>query len=154
MVIHGIGLAIAAGIGWMAVDKIEMVATAPGIVRLAAKAFPVSHPLGGRATRVAVKEDAEVKAGDVLIDLKNEAIEQNIVRDRTSYFALTAEIARLEGEIVEEPPRYPPEIASNPQGCESVALYRAHQAQIASRRVAIEQELEQARGQIADLTRR
>jgi membrane fusion protein, adhesin transport system len=153
LVIHGVGLAIAAGVGWMAVNKIEMVATAPGIVRLAANAVPVSHPLGGRATRVAVKEGAEVKAGDVLIDLENEAIEQNIVHDRASYFALTAEIARLEGEIVEEPPRYPPEIASDPARlAESVALYRAHQAQIASRRVAIEQELEQARGQIADLT--
>jgi HlyD family type I secretion membrane fusion protein len=151
--IYGVGLAIAAGIGWMSVNKVEMVATAPGIVRLMAKALPVSHPLGGRATRVAVKEGAEVKAGDRLIDLKNEEVEQGIVRDRASYFALTAEIARLEGEIVEEPPRYPPEIASDPvRLAESIALYRAHQAQIASRRVATEQELELARGQIADLT--
>ena len=151
--IHGLGLAIAAAIGWAAVHKVEMVATAPGVVRLMANAVPVSHPLGGRATRVDVKEGAEVKAGDALIDLKNETVEQGIARDRALYFALTAEIARLEGEIVEELPRYPPEIASNPARlAESVALYRAHQAQIASRRVAAEQELEQARAQIADLT--
>lgn len=153
LMIYAVAIATAAGVGWLSIDKVDMVTTAPGVVRFVAKAVPVSHPEGGRAARVRVKEGAEVKAGDVMIDLENEAVGQAIVRSRASYFALTAEIARLEGEIVEEPPRYPPEIASKPELLsESAALYHAHQAEIASRRAAVEQQIEQARNQVADLT--
>jgi HlyD family type I secretion membrane fusion protein len=150
--IYAIAIAIAAGIGWMSITEVDAVATAPGVVRFAAKAVPVSHSEGGRATRVQVKEGAVVKAGDTLIDLENDAVDQEIMRKRASYFELTAEIARLEGEIVEEPPRYPPEIASKPERLNAtVALYRAHQAQIRAKRAAAEQQIEQARSQIADL---
>jgi HlyD family type I secretion membrane fusion protein len=151
--IYALALTIAAGVGWMSISKVELIATAPGTIRFAAKAIPVSHPEGGRATRVRVKDGAEVKAGDVMIDLRNEAVDQAIVRNRASYFALTAEIASLEGEIVEEQPRWPPEITSQPDRLSTaVALYRAHQSQIATKRAAAEQEIEQARSQIADLT--
>ena len=151
--IYALALALAAGIGWVSISKVELIATASGTVRFAAKAIPVSHPEGGRATRVHVKDGAEVKAGDVMVDLRNEAVDQAVVRNRASYFALTAEIASLEGEIVEEQPRWPPEIASQPARLSTaVALYRAHQSQIAARRAAAEQEIEQAHNQIADLT--
>src|SRR6266436_6107415 len=76
LMIYAIAIAIAAGIGWISITEVEAVATAPGVVRFAAKAVPVSHSEGGRAMRVQVKEGAVVKAGDTLIDLENDAVDQ------------------------------------------------------------------------------
>ena len=148
LVIYLIAALVIVIIVWMAVSKLDSVATAPGVIRPAGKVKLVNHPEGGRVTRLLVTDGSEVKEGDVLLELQSELVEQEIVKSRSQYLALTAEVARLEAETSDRPPEFPPEIMADAAIFNNaLSLWRARQAEIKSRRSAADSQIDQARSQ-------
>lgn len=145
---------IAAAILWMSFSKIDQVATAPGVIRPAGKAKVMSHPEGGRVTRIFVKDGDLVREGQELVALDGEQIDQEISKTRAVYLALTGEVARLEAETANQamPPVFPPALAEAAAViADQLNLWRARQSELLARRTAADSVIEQTRSRILGL---
>jgi adhesin transport system membrane fusion protein len=149
LTIYVISALVVITVGWMAVSSLDSVATAPGVIRPAGKVKLINHPEGGRVTRLLVSEGSEVKEGDVLLELESDLVEQEVLKNRAQSLALQAEVARLEAETNDRPPSYPPEVMADPAIFNNAMnLWRARQAEIASKRSAADSQIDQARSQV------
>ncbi len=85
---------------WAHFAEVEQVATAPGVVRPVGQSKTINHPDGGRVTELLVAEGETLKAGQLLIKLDAELLEEKAARQTSEWQALAAEVARLEAEGV------------------------------------------------------
>jgi len=132
-------LAIAAGIlgfvGWSLWAKLDQVARAPGRVVPFARVQVVQSELDGTIARIAVREGARVKAGDLLIALDTVQLEAAQREARLKVASLESRLARLEAELSGKPLVFPPSLADFPE-------FTANQRQLyIQRRASLESEL-------------
>lgn len=149
LIIYLIAALVVVTVVWMSISKLDSVATAPGVIRPAGKVKLVNHTEGGRVTRLLVVDGSEVKEGDVLIELESELVEQEIIKSRSQYLALSAEVARLEAETADRPPSFPPEVMADAAIFNNaISLSRVRQEEIKSKRSAADSQIDQARSQL------
>jgi adhesin transport system membrane fusion protein len=146
---------VVATVIWMAVSKIDQVASAPAVVRPTGKAKVINHPEGGRIVQVLVAEGQEVRKGDLLVRLDSDLVEQEIAKVGAQYYTLAAEVARLEAETSGQPLVFPPELADQPKvRADQESLYRARRDELMSRRAAADAAASQLESRAAGLRER
>ena len=97
-------LFVAAALLWSALAEVEQVATATGNVRPTGKVKVINHQDAGAVSALYVHEGDQVKAGDRLIEFDPRQIDQELARLTNEWQSLSAEIARLEGEVAGKEP--------------------------------------------------
>jgi HlyD family type I secretion membrane fusion protein len=151
---------VAAAVIWMAVSKLDQVASAPAVVRPTGKAKIVNHPDGGRVAQVLVTEGQDVQRGDVLVRFNADLINQEIDKLVAQYTALAGDVARLTAETSGTPLVFPDDLADQPRlRADEESLYRSRQDQLRNQRAASDAQIEQVvakteglKEQIAGLT--
>lgn len=143
---------VVATVIWMLVSSLDRVALAQGVIRPSGKVKLVNHTEGGRVVRLLVRDGSEVREGDVMLELESELVEQEVAKNRTAWLALSAEVARLEGETENRTPSFTSDVmASADLFTNAMGLWRARQDEIGSRRAAADAQIAQAGIQLAGL---
>lgn len=100
-------------LGWAAFTPLDAAVRATGVISVAGNRQAVQHPTGGVVTALNVKENQEVKAGDVLVELsapETKAAERSLTSDYLNLLAQRARfIAEQQGRSTLTPP---PEFAA------------------------------------------
>ena len=89
---------VLAALVWAHFARVEQVAVAGGVVRPQGQIKTINHPEGGRVAEVLVAEGAVVEAGQPLIRLDGELMNEKAAQQNQEWQALAAEVARLEAE--------------------------------------------------------
>lgn len=84
--------------GWAAFVPFSGAIIAPGVVKVFGERKVIQHPAGGIIEKIFVKEGDRVKAGDVLVRLKDENVTAMVSLLRTQLWSKLAEAARLTAE--------------------------------------------------------
>lgn len=85
-------------VAWGSLAPIGGAVIASGIVGAETYRRSIQHLEGGIIKRIAVKDGAKVKAGDLLIELQDVATSSSVERTATQYFEAVAATARLTAE--------------------------------------------------------
>lgn len=97
----GLGL-IAVFIGvfvvWMGLAPLDSAAVAPGQVVVASNKKLIQHLEGGVVDKIYVKDGDKVKAGDVLVEIKNEQVASSINILKREYLQASVLVSRLEAQ--------------------------------------------------------
>ncbi len=143
--IHGVLLLLAAtGLGGLAVVQVDVAVTAAGIVRPATERIELRAPVAGRIGRVAVRDNAAVAAGELLVEVATPELDERLARNRRLQAERRGLLARLDELSTARAPAGP---ALNPfEGGRAVGIHpalrtleqerRELEAQLAAQRVA------------------
>jgi HlyD family type I secretion membrane fusion protein len=140
---------------WAYFAEVEQVASAPGVVRPMGQSKTINHPDGGRVAELLVAEGAAVTAGQLLIKLDPELLQEKLARQTNEWQALAAEMARLEAESVGAAAIdfQASLIAARPdlQRAQN-GLFEARREALSSQRTAADKLIEQRQSEAAALT--
>lgn len=135
LIIVSICAAILGFIGWSLWAELDQVARAPGRVVPFARVQVVQSEQDGAIARIAVREGARVKAGDLLIALDTVQLEAAVREARVKVAALESRMARISAELYQRPLSFPASLADFPE-------FTANQRQLfAQRRASIDGEI-------------
>ncbi len=131
---------------WAALANVDEVATAQGRVVPSRQLQIVSNLEGGTVKAILVRAGATVRAGQPLLQLDGAQFSAEFGKTSATFQALTARVARLEGEVAGRAPAYPaaltgsaPQIVANER-----ALYAARTADQSAAASVEQARLEQA----------
>ncbi|MBI1403892.1 MAG: HlyD family efflux transporter periplasmic adaptor subunit [Porphyrobacter sp.] len=143
LIIITIAAAILGFILWSVWAELDQVARAPGRVVPFARVQVVQSEQDGTIARIAVREGARVKAGDLLIALDTVQLAAARREARVKVAALESRMARLEAELYQRPLTFPASLADFPD-------LTANQRRLyAQRRASLDAEL----GTLRDMAR-
>jgi adhesin transport system membrane fusion protein len=135
LIILTIAATILGFVGWSLWAELDQVARAPGRVVPFARVQVVQSEQDGVIARIAVREGARVKAGDLLIALDTVQLEAAVREARLKVAAYESRMARLDAELHGKPLAFPASLAEFPQ-------FTANQRQLfTQRRASLESEL-------------
>lgn len=135
LIILAIAATILGFIGWSLWAELDQVARAPGRVVPFARVQVVQSEQDGAIARIAVREGARVKAGDLLIALDTVQLEAAVREARLKVAAYESRMARLDAELYGKPLTFPASLADFPE-------FTANQRQLfTQRRASLEGEL-------------
>lgn len=135
LIILAICAAILGFIGWSLWAELDQVARAPGRVVPLARVQIVQSEADGAIARIAVREGARVKAGDLLIALDTVQLEAAVRESRLKVAALESRMARINAELYQRALTFPDSLNDFPE-------FTANQRQLfAQRRASIEGEM-------------
>lgn len=129
LIILTISLAILGFIGWALWAELDQVARAPGRVVPFARVQIVQSEQDGAIARIAVREGARVKAGDLLIALDTVQLETAVREARLKVAGLESRMARISAELYQRPLSFPASLAEFPE-------FTANQRQLYTQRRA------------------
>lgn len=129
LIIMAICAAILGFIGWSLWAELDQVARAPGRVVPFARVQVVQSEQDGAIARIAVREGARVKAGDVLIALDTVQLETAVREAQLKVAALESRMARISAELYQRPLSFPASLAGFPD-------FTANQRQLYTQRRA------------------
>jgi adhesin transport system membrane fusion protein len=129
LIILTIALAIIGFIGWSLWAELDQVARAPGRVVPFARVQVVQSEHDGAIARIAVREGARVKKGDLLIALDKVQLEAAVREARLKVAGLASRMARIEAELYQRPLAFPASLAEFPE-------FTANQRQLYTQRRA------------------
>ena len=132
---------------WASFSKIDQIARAQGQVIASSRTQIIQSSDGGVIEEMLVKEGDAVKKGDVLVKLDKTKVEASYLETKSKWAALKAQHARLNAEISNTPPKFPPELKAYPQFRENQLLL------LKKRKNAIEQDIHNLE-QMASLSKR
>ncbi|PZU08494.1 HlyD family type I secretion periplasmic adaptor subunit [Sphingomonas sp.] len=135
-------------LGWATFTRLDRTVHGVGRVVPTAQLQVVSNLEGGVVEKILVKAGDRVKAMQPLIRLDRTATGAEFGSGEAAVQALTAKVARLEGEVGGHPPLFPAD-AAEAVGIEE-ALYRSRQADLASLSAAGEARIAQAQRAVAE----
>lgn len=135
LIILTISAAILGFIGWALWAELDQVARAPGRVVPFSRVQVVQSEQDGAISRIAVREGARVKAGDLLIALDTQQLETAVREARAKVAALESRMARINAELYQKPLVFPDSLKDFPE-------FTANQRQLfAQRRASLGGEL-------------
>jgi adhesin transport system membrane fusion protein len=135
LIIMAISATILGFIGWSLWAELDQVARAPGRVVPFARVQVVQSEQDGAIARIAVREGARVKAGDLLIALDTVQLEAAVREARLKVAAYESRMARITAELYGKPLVFPASLADFPE-------FTANQRQLyTQRRASLEGEL-------------
>ena len=129
LIIIAISAAILGFIGWSLWAELDQVARAPGRVVPFARVQVVQSEQDGAIARIAVREGARVKAGDLLIALDTVQLEAGVREARLKVAGLESRMARITAELYGKPLAFPDSLKDFPE-------FTANQRQLYSQRRA------------------
>lgn len=115
LIIIAISAAILGFIGWSVWAELDQVARAPGRVVPFARVQVVQSEQDGAIARIAVREGARVKAGDLLIALDTVQLEAAVREARLKVAGLESRMARITAELYQQPLSFPDSLADFPE---------------------------------------
>lgn len=83
---------------WMGFAPLDSAAVAPGQVVVASNKKLIQHLEGGVVDKIYVKDGDKVKAGDVLVEIKNEQVASSINILKREYLQASVLVSRLEAQ--------------------------------------------------------
>jgi adhesin transport system membrane fusion protein len=135
LIILAISATILGFIGWSLWAELDQVARAPGRVVPFARVQVVQSEQDGAIARIAVREGARVKAGDLLIALDTVQLEAAVREARLKVAAYESRMARITAELYGKPLAFPDSLRDFPE-------FTANQRQLfAQRRASLDGEL-------------
>jgi len=135
LIILAISATILGFIGWSLWAELDQVARAPGRVVPFARVQVVQSEQDGAIARIAVREGARVKAGDLLIALDTVQLEAAVREARLKVAAYESRMARITAELYQKPLAFPDSLADFPE-------FTANQRQLfTQRRASLDGEL-------------
>jgi adhesin transport system membrane fusion protein len=123
LIIIAISAAILGFIGWSLWAELDQVARAPGRVVPFARVQVVQSEQDGAIAKIAVREGARVKAGDLLIALDTVQLEAAVRESRLKVAGLESRMARITAELYQRPLSFPESLKDFPE-------YTANQRQL------------------------
>lgn len=150
-------------LAWSAFLPIHGAVVAPGTVKVSQNKKIVQHLEGGIIDRILVREGDEVKAGQVLVQLRDERVEASVALNQGHLWAKIALAARLHAESkLDTAVTWPQEMldaaddpdvieARNKEDAVFVSRLRDKQGKISLYKTQIEQLHKQAEGAQAEL---
>jgi multidrug efflux pump subunit AcrA (membrane-fusion protein) len=82
---------LVAGLLWAAFTEVDLVVTAPGVVRPVTSTQAAKARFGGRVVQVSFQEGQAVSKGDILVQLDTEKLDNEILKHRQTLCALEGE---------------------------------------------------------------
>ncbi|MBW1975130.1 MAG: HlyD family type I secretion periplasmic adaptor subunit [Deltaproteobacteria bacterium] len=138
--------------GWAAFAPFSGAVIAPGEVKVAGEKKVIQHPEGGIVEKIYVKEGDHVKAGDVLIKLKDERVVAMVSMLQVQLWSKLAEAARLTAEsIFAETIEWPQELKENWENPSVTELVQTEKKIFFSRRRDLLNKLSLIDSQIAQI---
>jgi len=135
LIILTISAAILGFIGWALWAELDQVARAPGRVVPYARVQIVQSEQDGAIARIAVREGARVKAGDLLIALDTVQLETGLREARLKVAGLESRMVRITAELYQRPLSFPATLGDFPE-------FTANQRQLyLQRRASLDGEL-------------
>lgn len=135
LIILAISATILGFIGWSLWAELDQVARAPGRVVPFARVQVVQSEQDGAIARIAVREGARVKAGDLLIALDTVQLEAAVREARLKVAAYESRMARITAELYGKPLGFPGSLKDFPE-------FTANQRQLyTQRRASLDGEL-------------
>lgn len=135
LIILVISATILGFIGWSLWAELDQVARAPGRVVPFARVQVVQSEQDGAIARIAVREGARVKAGDLLIALDTVQLEAAVREARLKVAGYESRMARITAELYQRPLAFPDSLKDFPE-------FTANQRQLyTQRRASLEGEL-------------
>lgn len=115
LIILAISATILGFIGWSLWAELDQVARAPGRVVPFARVQVVQSEQDGAIARIAVREGARVKAGDLLIALDTVQLEAAVREARLKVAAYESRMARITAELYGKPLGFPDSLKDFPE---------------------------------------
>ncbi len=135
LIILAIAATILGFIGWALWAELDQVARAPGRVVPFARVQVVQSEQDGAIARIAVREGARVKAGDLLIALDTVQLEAAVREARLKVAGYESRMARITAELYQRPLAFPESLKDFPE-------FTANQRQLyTQRRASLDGEL-------------
>lgn len=135
LIILAISATILGFIGWALWAELDQVARAPGRVVPFARVQVVQSEQDGAIARIAVREGARVKAGDLLIALDTVQLEAAVREARLKVAGYESRMARITAELYQRPLAFPESLKDFPE-------FTANQRQLyTQRRASLDGEL-------------
>ena len=135
LIILVISATILGFIGWSLWAELDQVARAPGRVVPFARVQVVQSEQDGAIARIAVREGARVKAGDLLIALDTVQLEAAVREARLKVAGYESRMARINAELYQRPLAFPDSLKDFPE-------FTANQRQLyTQRRASLDGEL-------------
>jgi len=150
LIIWTIALLLVAVLTWSALATVDRVANATGVVRPFGRVKVINHSESARVANIYVQDGDRVLTGTPLIALDPEFIEQEVGKQRSAWFNLMAEEARLEAEAIGDAPIFPEALMIERSDLMRTQneLYEARQASLSARGAAADQVIVQRRSEI------
>lgn len=143
------GALVAGAIGWAAIGRLDVIASAAGEVVPSTQLKSIQHLEGGIVRAIRVREGMSVKQGQPLVDLEPTQSDADVQELTARTNSLLAEVARLEAEATgETEPKFPSDLAERePQLVrEAVQTFLTRRSRFESQ-LTVQRELVQQRVQ-------
>ncbi len=112
---------------------------------------------GGIIDKIFVKEGQQVKAGQILVQLRDIAASADLGENQAKYYGLLASVARLEAEASgKSVPEFPPEVMEKAPDSvqDEMSAFRANQLGIEGQVSVFRSQLTQKDGEVREITSR
>ena len=93
-----VGIFVGVFIIWMGLAPLDSAAVAPGQVVVANNKKQIQHLEGGVVNKIYVKDGSQVKAGDVLVEIKNAQVDSSIDILKKEFLQASVLVSRLEAQ--------------------------------------------------------
>ncbi|MCA6118327.1 HlyD family type I secretion periplasmic adaptor subunit [Bradyrhizobium sp. WSM 1738] len=138
---------------WAMTVPLRGAVMAPGVIKVHSKRKAVQHLEGGIVKSIHVRENDQVKAGQLIARLDTTQIEANLGSLETKYFSVLAMEARLAAEEAgAESITFPDELKKNASHGSARIAMQTQEAEFAARLAAIENERKMIDQQMLQLT--
>jgi HlyD family type I secretion membrane fusion protein len=138
---------------WATTVPLRGAVVAPGVIKVHSKRKAVQHLEGGIVKSIHVRENDEVKAGQLIARLDTTQIEAALGSLVTKYFAVLAMEARLTAELTRaESIVFPDELKKNASHPAARVAMQTQESEFAARLAAIENERKMIDQQMLQLT--
>jgi len=144
---------VAGGLVWASQAEIDEVTRGTGKVVPASEVQVAQNLEGGIVAEILVAAGQTVEAGQVLLRIDDTSADASLQELQETYYGLAAAIARLTAEVEGRPLAFPADLlAARPDLVEQERqLYQARQEELASAIEALQQQVGQKRGELAEL---
>lgn len=138
---------------WATFANLEVTTRGDGKVIPSKEIQKLSSLEGGIIDELLVKEGDEVKAGQIVVRLRDVAAGADFGSNEARLFGLKAAIARLQAEVEGRMPDFPAEIMEKaPQAvAEEMAAFRANQDKINGQTIILQQQKSQRSQELSEL---
>jgi HlyD family secretion protein len=138
---------------WAMTVPLRGAVMAPGVIKVHSKRKAVQHLEGGIVKSIHVRENDQVKAGQLIARLDTTQIEANLGSLETKYFSVLAMEARLAAEEAGAGSiTFPDELKKNASHASARIAMQTQEAEFAARLAAIENERKMIDQQMLQLT--
>ena len=144
--LYAVVFSVVALIVWAAFAPLDEIARGDGKVVTSQQLQTIQSLDGGLVTNILVREGQVVDVGQVLLNVDSTRSNANLAENKAQFYALTAEVARLQALTNESAPQFPDELktAAPDRLQHEIQLYRNSLAEL-NEQLAVQAEQQQQR---------